>query len=170
MSLELIIFPTEMLRKKLIKKYQKKRECIGSMDFSICPKILARLDELGWDAGHYYGTYARDGFYEVTDKEIQYMVNLVRRTCGCRQWDMTDIPCAQTIYAIWTASVEPLDYFSDWYTMDMLRKTGEPIVYSIPREDQWTKTNCEHIDPPMARIQPGRPRRVRTRGPEEPSN
>ncbi|XP_062143455.1 uncharacterized protein LOC133851158 [Alnus glutinosa] len=40
----------------------------------------------------------------------------------------------------------------------------------MPGEEQWTKTNGEHVDPPMSRIQPGRPRTVRTRGPDEPRN
>jgi len=55
-----------------------------------------------------------------------------------------------------------INYVDDWYTVD--------IVYPMPREDHWTKTNGEHVDPPMARIQPGRPRKVRTRGPDEPKN
>jgi hypothetical protein len=74
-----------MLRKKLMKRYQKKREGIIKMDGRICPKILERLDELSGDAGHCNGLYTGDGFFEVTDKQKQHVVNLVRRTCGCRQ-------------------------------------------------------------------------------------
>jgi hypothetical protein len=43
-------------------------------------------------------------------------------------------------------------------------------MYPMPGEKQWTKTNCEHIDPPVVRIQSGRPRVVKTRGPDEPRN
>jgi hypothetical protein len=158
-----IISLLEMLRKKLLKRYQKKWEGIVNMDGRICPKILARLDELAADAGHCYGVYAGDGFYEITDKQKQYVVNQVTRTCGCRQWDMTGIPCAHAMCAIWLDGGEPMDYVSHWYTVDMLKKAYEPIVYPMPGEEQWTKTNCEHIDPPVVRIQPGRPRVVRTR-------
>jgi hypothetical protein len=111
--------------------------------------------------------YARDGFFEVTDKQKQYVVNLVRRTCRCKQWNMTGIPCAHAIRAIWVDVVEPVDYVSDWYTVDMLKKAYEPIIFPMPGEEQWTKTNCEHVDPPLSRIQP---RTVRTRGPDEPRN
>jgi hypothetical protein len=92
-----IISLMEMLRKKLMKRYQKKQEGIIKMDGRICPKIFERLDELSRDAGHCNGVYARDRFFEVTDKKKQYVVNLVRRTCGCRQWDMTGLPCAHAI-------------------------------------------------------------------------
>jgi len=50
----------------------------------------------------------------------------------------------------------------------MYKKAYDHIVYPMPREDQWIKTGYDHVDPPMYRIQSGRPRRLRTRGPEEP--
>jgi hypothetical protein len=83
---------------------------------------------------------------------------------------MTGIPCVHAICAIWIDSVEPVDYVSDWYSVDMLEKAYEHVVYPILGEEQWSKTNGEHVDPPMVRIQPGRPRVVRTRGPDEPRN
>jgi len=74
---------------------------------------------------------------------------------------MIGIPCAHAISAIWADSAEPIDYISDWYTVDMLRKAYDPIVYPMPGEEQLTKTNNEHIDPPVVRIQLGRPQVVR---------
>jgi hypothetical protein len=55
-------------------------------------------------------------------------------------------------------------------TVEMYKKAYNAIVYHMPGEDQWIKTNCDHVNPPMIRIQPGRPRRLRTRGREEPRN
>jgi len=116
-----IISMMEMLRKKLMKRYQKKREGIRTMDCRIYPKILARLDESTHDAGHCYSTYAEDGLYDVTHKKKQYVVNLVKRTCGCRQWDMTCIRCAHAICAIVSDHANPFDYVDDWYIVDMLK-------------------------------------------------
>jgi hypothetical protein len=73
-----IISLMKMLRKKLMKRYQKKRGGIIKMDGRICPKILERLDELSRDASHCDGVYAGDGFFEVTNKQKQHVVNLVR--------------------------------------------------------------------------------------------
>lgn len=83
---------------------------------------------------------------------------------------MTGIPCAHAICAIWSDNADPLDYVDDWYIVDMLKKAYNEIVYPMLGEDHWTKTNGEHIDLPMAKIQPGRPRKVRTRGPDKPKN
>lgn len=91
------------------------------------------------------------------------MVNLVTKTCRCRQWNMTSISCAHAICAIWVDGAKPLDYVSAWYTVDMLKKAYEPIVYPMLGKEQWTKTNCKHVDPPVVRIQPGSLRVARTR-------
>jgi len=63
-----IISLLEMLRNKLMKRYQKKWEGIRNMTSRICPKIMARLDELSLDVGHCYVEYAGDGFFLVTFK------------------------------------------------------------------------------------------------------
>jgi hypothetical protein len=73
-------------------------------------------------------------------------------------------PMSHAICAIWVDGAEPVDYGSDWYTMDMLKKAYEPVVYPMPGEEQWTKTNCELVDPPVVRIQP---ERLRLIGPKD---
>jgi hypothetical protein len=91
-------------------------------------------------------------------------VNLVRRTCGYRQWDLIGIPCAHVMYAIWSDNASPQDYVNDWYTVEMYRKVYDEIVYLMPGEDQWIKIGYDHVHLPMYRIQSGRLRRLRTRG------
>jgi hypothetical protein len=44
--------------------YQKKWEGIRNMIDRICPKIMARLDELSQDAGHCYAKYAGIGSFK----------------------------------------------------------------------------------------------------------
>jgi hypothetical protein len=97
----------EMIRKKQMKRYQTKRDDIRTMTGRLCPKIVGRLDEIGKDASNCYSTYAGDGLYEVTHKHKQFVVNLVKRTCGCRQWDLTGIPCAHAMSATWSDNVNP---------------------------------------------------------------
>jgi hypothetical protein len=41
----------EMIRKKLMRRYQKKRQGIREYIGEWCPKILAKLEECGKDAG-----------------------------------------------------------------------------------------------------------------------
>jgi hypothetical protein len=82
---------------------------------------------------------------------------------------LTGISCAHAMSGIWFFNANPEDYVDNWYTVEMNKKAYDEIVYPILGEDQWVKTNYNHVDS-LRRIQSRRPRKVRTRGPEEPTN
>jgi hypothetical protein len=142
-----IISMLEMIRTKLMKRYQAKRNGIRAMTTRLCPRILAKLDEIGVVAGQCYRTYAGGNLYEVRHNNKQYVVNLLRRICGCRQWDMTGILCAHAMSAIWYFNANPEDYVDEWYTVEMYKKVYDEIVYPMPGEDQWVKTSYDHVNP-----------------------
>jgi hypothetical protein len=142
----LIISMLEMIRTKLMKRYQAKRDGIRTITSRLCPRIVAKLDEIGVVAGHCYNTYAGGNLYEVRPNNKQYVVNLLKRTCGCRLWDMTGIPCAYAVFAIWYFNANPEDYVDEWYTVKMYKKAYDEIVYPMPGEDQWVKTSYDHVN------------------------
>jgi hypothetical protein len=45
-------------------------------------------------------------------------------------------------------NVNPKDYVDEWYTVVMYKKAYDEIVYPMPGEDQWVKTNYDHVDFP----------------------
>jgi hypothetical protein len=95
-----IISMFEMIRTKLMKRYQAKSNGIRTIISRLCPRIVAKLDEIGAVAGQCYCTYAGGHLYDVRHNNKQYVVNLLRKTCGCKQWDMTGIPCVHAVSAI----------------------------------------------------------------------
>ncbi|XP_059435360.1 uncharacterized protein LOC132168246 [Corylus avellana] len=105
-----IISMLEFIRKKLMKRDQVKKDGIRTMTGRLCPRVVAKLDEIG-------------------------------------QWDMTGIPCAYAMSAIWFFNANPKDYVDDWYTIEMYKKAYDDIVYPMPGEDQWVKTNYDQVDP-----------------------
>jgi hypothetical protein len=44
------------------------------------------------------------------------------------------------------------------------------MIYLVPSEDQWLRTGQDEVDPPTVRATPGRPKKVRRRGSDEPRN
>jgi hypothetical protein len=64
-----IILMLEMIRKKLMKRYQAKKDGIRTMTSRLCPRIVAKLDEIIVVAGYCYNTYAGEGLYEVTQQQ-----------------------------------------------------------------------------------------------------
>jgi hypothetical protein len=166
-----IITMLEMIRKKLMKRYQKKRQGIREYAGEWCPKILAKLDhQCGKDAAECISHYAGEGLHEVECSYGSYVVDLMHRSCGSRQWDMTGIPCPHAISAILYHSSKPEQYLHQYYSVQNYKMAYDPMIYPVPSEDQWVRTGQDEVDPPVVRAAPGRPKKVRRRGPDEPRN
>lgn len=164
-----ILTMLEMIRKKLMRRYQKRqgiREYVGEW----CPKILAKLEQCGKDAGECTAHYAGDGLYEVECSYGTFVVDLTHQTCGCMQWDMIGIPCPHAISAILHNSSKPEQYLHQYYSVQNYKKAYDPMIYPVPSKDQWVKTGQDEVDPPIIRSTPGRPKKIRRRGPDEPRN
>jgi hypothetical protein len=55
-----------MIRKKLMKRYQTKKNDIHTMTSNLCPRVVAKLDEIGQVDGHCYNIYAGGRLNEAT--------------------------------------------------------------------------------------------------------
>jgi hypothetical protein len=40
----------------------------------------------------------------------------------------------------------------------------DPMIYTVPIEDQWVRTGQDEMDPPVVRVAPGRLKKVRRKG------
>lgn len=140
------------------------------MKDQICPKILEKLEAAGEESCNCLSTYAGNGLFEVEHRNHQYVVDLRARTCGCRKWDMTGIPCAHAFSTILYDGGKPEDYVHPYYSRDMYILSYEPIIHPMPSEDQWIPTMYDPVEPPNVRVQPGRPKKLRIRQVDEPVN
>ncbi len=165
-----ILTMLEGIRKKLMRRYQVKREGIKAMKGKFGPRILEKIEAAGDEAAHCTSTFAGNGLFEVDCKGKQFVVDLEKKTCNCRQWDMTGIPCAHAVSAILFHEGNIEDFVDHYYSKEMYLNAYEPIVYHVPSEEHWVKTNMEKIEPPKYRVPPGRPKKVRMRGTDEPKN
>jgi hypothetical protein len=154
----------EMNRKKLMKRYQKKRQGIREYVGDWCPKILAKLELCGNDAGEC------TSHYEVECSYGQFVVDLTHYSYGCRQWDMTGIPCPHTIFAILYNFSRPKQYLHQYYSIENYKKAYDLMIYPMLSEDQWVRTGQDELDLPVVRVAPSRPKKVRKRVPDEPRN
>jgi hypothetical protein len=103
-------------------------------------------------------------------KGRRFVVNLLSKTCWCRKWDVTSIPCGHVISSLWLGGGNPEDYLSPYFRKEMYLKAYTPIIYPVPSEEQWVRIDQPQIEPPKSRATIGRPKKVRNRGQEETSN
>jgi hypothetical protein len=45
--------------------------------------------------------------------------------------------------------------------LEIYKKAYEPVIYPMPSEEQWIKTQHDMLEPPMARATPGKPKKLR---------
>jgi hypothetical protein len=166
-----ILSMLEGIKNKLMKRYVRKRGLIAAMEEgSLGPKIVEKLQKEEDGASYCECTYAGDGIFEVECLGKRFAVNVEGRTCGCRKWDVTGIPCNHVISAIIYHVGNPRDYLSDYYSRETYLRTYQPMIYSVPSEDQWPRSDQPIIEPPKSRATPGRPRKIRFRGVKETRN
>ncbi|XP_059463443.1 uncharacterized protein LOC132192169 [Corylus avellana] len=165
-----ILSMLEGIRYKLMRTYVRKKEMINSMEEAIGPKIRKKLEKEEDEASSCCCTYAGQGMFEVECLGRRFVVDVDARTCGCRKWDVTGIPCSHAISAILHQDGDPNDYLSPYYSKEMDLKCYDYIIYPVPSEEQWPRSGQPNIEPPKSRVTPGRPKKLRNIGVEEPRN
>jgi hypothetical protein len=99
---------------RIVNQRQMMERCSGN----ICPKIQEILEKNKRAAGGWKATWHGDiemTKFSVTNDIDTFVVNLEHKTCACRKWDLTGIPCCHAISCIWHNEVQPEEYVSYFY-------------------------------------------------------
>ena len=100
-------------------------------------------------------------------REWRYRVDLEARTCSCRQWQITGLPCAHALFFI-ISFLGPAgniqQYVHDYYSVAGFKATYAYALPSLEGKQQW-----DRVDPgfklcaPVLKRAAGRPRKARFR-------
>jgi len=63
---------------------------------------------------HWAGDLEHRGLFHVENGNDQYVVDLHKRICACRKWDLTGIPCCHSIACMWHNHEVPEDYVASY--------------------------------------------------------
>ncbi|GJT51344.1 transposase, MuDR, MULE transposase domain protein [Tanacetum coccineum] len=119
--------------------------------------------------------YGVDRFkvYQVRDNKRFHLVDLAKRECSCRKWQLSGLPCGHvcalsrclgmTNYNRWAKA---------WFSKRTLKGTYKELVYPLADPNLWeTPHDLQVVLPPaLVKSQPGRPKkkdRIRSQG-EDP--
>ncbi|KAM0891124.1 hypothetical protein ACQ4PT_026581 [Festuca glaucescens] len=104
--------------------------------------------------------------WEVTNGKGDqiHAVDLAARTCGCRRWDVTGLPCNHACSAIIKAKQKPEDYVSKFFKKPMYIEAFKPMIFPVPGQHDWPKTDTPDIVPPDFKITRGRKAEKRRKG------
>ncbi|XP_042049345.1 uncharacterized protein LOC121794989 [Salvia splendens] len=131
---------------------QTLEDCVG-------PKTRKKIEKLKSKVGDCLVREAGEWLYQVNTKvNEQFVVNLRERTCSCRRWMLTGLPCPHACAAIQSSSETVESFIPTCYSMETFRQVYAGGIYPLHGPDMWPKTPHPDIVPPDLRRLPGRPK------------
>jgi len=98
----------------------------------------------------------------------RFTVDLDKKECSCRQWQLTGLPCLHAIAFIGTRRVDLEDFVHKYYSVAMFKDAYSSYVCPMPDREQWEKVDIGfNLLPPLLKRAAGRPRTRRLVGIEE---
>lgn len=148
----------------IMTRVHERRDRMVNLDIGIVPKAKEILDEaVKLSCGL---TVLWDGreTYVVKGRGTSCSVNLQNRTCSCRVWDLTGIPCCHGVTAIQEARKNPIDFVDKCYSKETYVQTYSYCLDVIRGEDFWEDVDGDEILPPLiVKKLKGRPKKMRRR-------
>ena len=131
----------------------------------MCPNIQDKLEKLKYESIHFNVTPSDRFMYEVDNGRERHVVDLVRKTCSCRIWDLIGLPCKHGIFAIVKNLEKVEDYVHPCYLKETFGETYKKIIQPMLGQSEWVETKqpasvASHVYKP-----PDRPPKQRKRDP-----
>ena len=164
---KLVIHLVEDLRLYLMRKFQSCKDQMMKSEDELCKVTRKKLEKNINASGNWMSTWAGDDKFEVHCGAMQFIVDLADKSCTCRRWDLTGVPCCHAISCIFYKKdpVEP--YVNECLKMQTYAACYEPMVVPMNGLDMWEDTGFELVGPPRKQRPPGRPKKHRKRDADE---
>lgn len=166
-----IIEMFEIIRNLLMGRFQKNRERAEKWKCRICSKIRDVLAKIYVHDVRYSPIKSYEMNYQITrsdDRRDQHLVDLSKRSCSCRKYDLMDIPCKHVVCAIWSKKEDPEAYVHPCYLVDTYRRCYAGRIMSVNGPDLSPQCNLPSLLPPHYKEKVGRPAKLRRREADEP--
>lgn len=110
--------------------------------------------------------------FEVENHGDRFVVHVGARTCTCRGWDMTVIPCIHACAVIYLLRKEALDFCHEVYSVEKYKVAYKYGLPPMTGEKMWPQAEGYPVVPRVVKKMLGRPKKKRKRNPyeENPKN
>ncbi|KAI8546654.1 hypothetical protein RHMOL_Rhmol07G0136600 [Rhododendron molle] len=159
-----IISMLERIRLILMETIHKRRDAMMRSKHPICPKIVKRIEKTKDELHNWIPRWFGSDHYEVYGPNgMQYRVNLINKSCGCRKWDISGVPCVHALASIKFLSQDPFNYVHECYKVDTYLKCYGNLLSPMNGRDLWPETDNPFMLPPDVKKRSGRPKKARRR-------
>ncbi|GJX63051.1 hypothetical protein Tco_0295951 [Tanacetum coccineum] len=162
-----IINMLEDIRTYIMERMKKMKDKHLELKDEICPNIRKKIEIIKDKHRNWRVIPSGKYFFEVRNGFEAFRVDEKNKTCTCRQWQLTGIPCAHGFAAIYFLHKNPDAYVSDWYKTPTFGAVYNHFIIPLTGMLQWPTTNYQKPLPPIARRMPERPPTKRKRDASE---
>lgn len=113
-----------------------------------CPRIIKKLEKFKQLRFLYTTTWSGGDQYQVLGPDGQFVVNKTKRTCSCRRWQLTGIPCSHAISCIYYNRDKPENYLHECYKVNTYLATYKHTLFPTHDKNSWPKSDQGPIIPP----------------------
>ncbi|CAI9281057.1 unnamed protein product [Lactuca saligna] len=123
----------------------------------ICPEIRDKVNLLKKAQRHYQVLPSGLNQFEVRGAIDAYEVDLERKTCSCRLWQLNGYGCAHSVARISFLNRDVEAYVDNMFSTTTFRKIYNYRIAPMNSSDMWPETNYTPPLPLINRRMPGRP-------------
>ena len=136
-----ILAMLEWIRVRLMTKQYKKQKGIAKYTGKVCPNIQDKLEKLKHESIPFSATPTGSLMYDVDNGRERHVVDLAKKACSCRIWDLTGLPCKHGISAIVKNLEKVEEYVHPCYWKETFVETYKEIIQIMPGQSEWVETN-----------------------------
>ncbi|KAM0869263.1 hypothetical protein ACQ4PT_040790 [Festuca glaucescens] len=135
----------------------------------ICPKIKKKLEKFFEWSNNCIVKPAGNYLFAVESHEFEkhYSVDFKSRTCDCKRWQLTGIPCHHAISCCRKDNINYENLVHSCYTVETYKRAYAYTLAPLRGRVFWEKMNATRVHPPLYTKVMGRPKRCRRKAPEE---
>ncbi|XP_024006803.1 uncharacterized protein LOC112083367 [Eutrema salsugineum] len=157
-----IVTLLEEIRSLLTRWFAKRRRAANDMETELTTGVEKLLRERVEGAKQLAVQDIDDHLTQVTSGASLHVVNLGRRSCTCRRFDIDKIPCVHAVATAEARKISRISLAHPYYRTSYLRSayagTVMPRDIALPVPDEVASKVCK---PPFVRKPPGRPKKSR---------
>ena len=163
-----ILSMLERIKSQLMTRfYNKQVEVAEKFSGPVCPKIRKKLLKNADYANVCYVLPAGHGIFQVQSKGGDYIVDVLKKKCDCRRWDLTGIPCNHAIACLRHERIPAEDLLPACYSTQTYSSVYGFTIMPCKDKSMWEQTNGPEIQPPIYEKKVGRPPKSRRKQPHE---
>ncbi|GJW81690.1 60S ribosomal protein L34, partial [Tanacetum coccineum] len=152
-----LITMLEEIRVYLMQRLYSMHNLATNLVDSITPSIRKEIERLKHSQRYWTVYPCGDNVFEVRKGDDSYGVNIENRTCACKWWDLSGVPCVHAMAAFSFLKNDPIIGVSAWD--NVITRSGRMMTCQNCWEKGHNKKSCKKEKQPKPTVEkraPGR--------------